>query len=119
MPNPRPPYPPEFRAEAVRLYRSSGKSLKAVCDDLGISLETLRSWVPRRAHCLGPRVQQSGGFGTPGFGWAQPSLERHLLDKEPQESLRSSNYSGVSLKPRFESRPIRVTEDGPKVPYSN
>lgn len=45
MPNPHPPYPPEFRAEAVRLYRESGKSLKAVCEDLGISLETLRGWV--------------------------------------------------------------------------
>ncbi len=45
MPNPHPPYPPEFRAEAVRLYRSSGKSLKAICSELGISLETLRHWV--------------------------------------------------------------------------
>jgi transposase len=45
MPNPRPPYPAEFRAEAVRLYRGSGRSLKSVCEDLGISLETLRKWV--------------------------------------------------------------------------
>lgn len=45
MPNSRPPYPPEFRAEAVRLYRSTDRSLKSVCDDLGISLETLRKWV--------------------------------------------------------------------------
>ena len=45
MPNSRPPYPPEFRAEAVRLYRSTDSSLKSVCDDLGISLETLRKWV--------------------------------------------------------------------------
>ena len=55
MPNPRPPYPPEFRAEAVRLYRSSGKSLKAVCTDLGISLETLRSWVHREEIQAGER----------------------------------------------------------------
>ena len=45
MPNPHPPYPPEFRAEAVRLYRDSGASLSAVSKDLGISLESLRSWV--------------------------------------------------------------------------
>ncbi len=45
MPNPHPPYPPEFRAEAVRLYRDSGKSLSAVAKDLGVSLETLRKWV--------------------------------------------------------------------------
>ncbi len=55
MPNPRPPYPPEFRAEAVRLYRSSGKSLKAVCEDLGISLETLRAWVRRAEIDAGER----------------------------------------------------------------
>ena len=47
MPNPHPPYPPEFRAEAVRLYRSSDRSLKSVCEDLGISLETLRNWIRR------------------------------------------------------------------------
>ena len=47
MPNSRPPYPPEFRAEAVRLYRSSGKSLKVIADELGVSMEALRSWVNR------------------------------------------------------------------------
>lgn len=45
MPRSRPPYPAEFKAEAVRLYRESGRSLKAVAVDLGISLESLRSWV--------------------------------------------------------------------------
>jgi len=55
LPNPRPPYPPEFRAEAVRLYRTSGKSLKTVCEDLGISLETLRSWVKRAEIDTGER----------------------------------------------------------------
>ena len=43
----RPPYPPEFRAEAVKLYRTSGRSLKSVSEDLGVSLESLRSWVKR------------------------------------------------------------------------
>lgn len=47
MPNPHPPYPPEFRVEVVRLYRSSGKSLKVISTELGISLETLRTWVKR------------------------------------------------------------------------
>lgn len=41
----RPGYPAEFRAEAVRLYRSSGRSMREVAQDLGISNESLRRWV--------------------------------------------------------------------------
>jgi transposase len=41
------PYPPEFRREAVALYRSSGRSLNEVAGDLGISTETLRVWASR------------------------------------------------------------------------
>ena len=41
----RPPYPPEFRAEAIALMRSSGKSQRAIAEDLGISTETLRQWL--------------------------------------------------------------------------
>jgi transposase len=47
MPNPHPPYPPEFRAEAVRLARESGKSLTAISKELGVSLEALRQWIAR------------------------------------------------------------------------
>ena len=45
MPNPKPPYPPEFRAEAVRLARQPGQSIRRVAMDLGISNESLRRWV--------------------------------------------------------------------------
>ena len=38
-------YPPEFRAEAIKLYHESGRPLREVSSDLGISLETLRKWV--------------------------------------------------------------------------
>jgi transposase len=41
----QPPYPPEFRREAVQLVRTSGKSRNAIARDLGISTETLRQWV--------------------------------------------------------------------------
>jgi len=39
------PYPPEFRREAVELYRTSGRSLKEIAHDLGVSSESLRLWV--------------------------------------------------------------------------
>ena len=38
-------YPAEFKAEAVRLARTAGKSLRQVAMDLGVSNETLGVWV--------------------------------------------------------------------------
>jgi transposase len=45
VPRTRPPYPPEFRAEAVRLVRTGGKLIREVAADLGVSEQTLRNWV--------------------------------------------------------------------------
>jgi len=45
VPRTRPPYPPEFRAEAVRLIRSSGKPLSQISKDLGVSEQSLRVWI--------------------------------------------------------------------------
>src|SRR5690606_20315094 len=45
MPRTHRPYPPEFRAEAVRLVRESGKPMKVIAQDLGIALESVRNWV--------------------------------------------------------------------------
>ena len=45
MPPTRPPYPPEFHAEAVQLVRTSGKTQKEIAADLGVSTESLRKWV--------------------------------------------------------------------------
>ena len=43
MPRTRPPYPPQFRREAVELLRS-GVAIKQVAADLGVSEQTLRDW---------------------------------------------------------------------------
>ena len=44
VPNYRKPYPPEFRAEAVRLSLQRGDRWKDVAAELGVSAETLRLW---------------------------------------------------------------------------
>jgi transposase len=38
-------YPPEFRAEPIRLARTSGKPRSEIARDLGMTAETLRLWV--------------------------------------------------------------------------
>ena len=52
-------YPPQFKADAVALYRSRpGATIAQVADDLGINRETLRTWVriddQRRGGTAGP-----------------------------------------------------------------
>jgi transposase len=43
MPKTRPPYPSEFRRQALELIRD-GTPLKVVAADLGVSEQTLRNW---------------------------------------------------------------------------
>ena len=50
-----PPYPPEFRTEAVKLARSSEKRLSEVATDLGIATETLRNWLKQEQVDTGKR----------------------------------------------------------------
>ena len=45
MPKTRPPYPPEFRVEAVRLLRSGERSPKQLALELGCSEQSLRNWL--------------------------------------------------------------------------
>jgi transposase len=49
------PYPPEFRREAVELYRRSGRPLREIAVELGIAIESLRSWAKRAEIDAGER----------------------------------------------------------------
>lgn len=51
-----PPYPPEFRQEAVRLVQTSEKSRREIADDLGIST---RPWASGSS-----RPNSTPGSGT-------------------------------------------------------
>jgi transposase len=44
VPPTRPPYPQEFKEEAVRLMRSSEKPLAQISRELGVSEQTLRNY---------------------------------------------------------------------------
>ena len=48
MPRTRPPYPEQFRREAVELVRkeaNGGRSVKEIAGDLGVTEQSLRNWV--------------------------------------------------------------------------
>ena len=51
----RPPYPPEFRAEAIRLVRGGDLTQSQVARDLGVSTFTLRNWLRQTEIDVGER----------------------------------------------------------------
>lgn len=42
-----PPYPPEFKLEAVRLVKEGGRKIADVAQDLGVTGESIRNWIRR------------------------------------------------------------------------
>src|SRR5690349_3080520 len=73
MPRTHRPYPPEFRAEAVRLARGSEKPQPALAADLGVSAEALRHWLRQ--------ADADDGRGRPGD-----------LTTDEREELRRENH---------------------------
>jgi len=57
MPRTRPPYPPEFRREAIRLVRASDEEhpIPKIATELGVTAETLRNWVKQDGIDAGER----------------------------------------------------------------
>jgi transposase len=45
VPGATPQYPSEFKREAVRLVRSSDRSIPQIAKELGVSYNSLRSWM--------------------------------------------------------------------------
>ena len=55
MPRTRPPYPEEFRREAIRLAQLGDKPQRKLAKDLGISEVTLRNWLKQEKAERGER----------------------------------------------------------------
>ena len=61
MPRTRPPYPEEFRREAIRLALLGDKPQRQLAKDLGISDVTLRNWIKQER---AERGERPGGLSS-------------------------------------------------------
>jgi transposase len=74
MPQSKPPYAERFRADAVQLVQTSGKSVRQVANDLGIATESLRRWVQQ--------ATVDAGHGPPGALTTEEREELRRLRRE-------------------------------------
>jgi len=82
MPEKRRRYDPEFRDGAVRVVRETGKSIRQVADDLGISKGTLAHWVLRDKVARGERLDPNRA--SPG---QVRMLEKRIVELEMERDV--------------------------------
>ena len=87
MPTHHSPYPPEFRAEAVRLVREGGRTPRQLAQDLGCSDETIRNWLKQADRDEGRRTD--GLTTVEREELAQLRRENRVL-REEREILRKA-----------------------------
>jgi transposase len=91
-------YTREFKLEALRLAKTSGRPITQIERELGLSQGTIAYW--RRA------VQRNGGEAFPGYGHLLPSEERlrqlereNAILRQERDILRKA-IAVVSPKPQ-------------------
>ena len=99
----RAPYPPEFRAEAVRMLRTSGLSLHKLSADLGVSIETLRSWKKQAELDQGER---SGGLTTEEREELRRLRRENRVLREEREILKKAAAFLLMLKALVADGPL-------------
>lgn len=78
-------YDKDFKISAVSLYKSSGRSLKRIAEELGLSTSTLSHWVQEH--------KKEGGQSFPGKGQVRSSeeelrdLRRELLHVRQERDI--------------------------------
>jgi transposase len=89
VPRTGPPYPEEFKREAIELVRLTGKSIRRVARDVGISEVSLRNWVKQVDRDAGKRP---GGLS---------SVEREGLRRLRRENQTLRMEREILKKPRL------------------
>ena len=111
MPRTRPPYPEEFRREAIRLALLGDKPQRQLAKDLGISDVTLRNWIKQEK---AERGERPGGLSEDEREElerlrdenAKLRMEREILSKQPSSSRRraTGGRRGVLVHRRGEDQ---------------
>jgi transposase len=91
MPKTKPAYPPDFRAEAVRLAQTGQQPIAQIARDLGVSYEALRGWIKRADLDAGRR--KDGLTTTERDELARLRRENRVL-KEEREILKKVSMVG-------------------------
>jgi transposase len=86
-------YPPQFKADAVALYRSRpGATIAQIADDLGVNRETLRGWVRAddQGRGAGPRRAQPAAATGEAVGAVEQEnaeLRRRIRELEEERDI--------------------------------
>lgn len=95
---------PEFRAEAVELYRISDKLIRDIASEVGISSEWLRRWVTqtgdRQRQAQGSHHRRPRGAGPPMQGEPPPSrwAPLHRVHQLPPEGALAAGLGMVGAR---------------------
>ncbi|MEW6447270.1 MAG: transposase [Bacillota bacterium] len=91
----RPPYPLEFKAEAVRLVQDNGKKMTEVARDLRVSTESLRKWIRKYEIDTGQRA----GLTTAEREELQRLRRENRILREEREILKKAAAFFTTLRP--------------------
>ncbi|WP_460773309.1 transposase [Nocardiopsis nanhaiensis] len=94
-------YPPEFKADAVALYRSRpGVTIAHIADELGINRETLRNWIRADDDQRSTHTSTPAKTTRPGTVPATESLEdeNQRLRAQVADLIRDIGIPGTAVR---------------------
>jgi transposase len=99
------PYPPGFRAEAIRLVRSSGKPQAQIARELGLTTETLRIWRKQAEVDAG---QRSDGLTTDEQEEVRRLRRENRILREERATLKKAAAQLPRRRPARSGECLRV-----------
>jgi transposase-like protein len=105
VPRTRPPYPEEFRREAIRLAQLGDKPPRRLAKDLGISDVTLRGWLKEEKAAKGERLTITPAHRTVVVSWRRSAGASNYVLVLKVYQPRATIYAPVLLRTtRFVSK---------------